>query len=362
MTTLPHIHTMLVVDDAPENIDVLYAILAPLYNVKVATGGEKALNIIMSDHPPDLILLDVVMPGIDGYEVCRRIKADPERHNIPVMFVTSMEEQKDEEFGLALGAEDYITKPYNPAIVLARVKTHLALYDQTRELERRVELRTRELQNTRLQIIQRLGRAAEYRDNETGYHVLRMSHYSRLIADAAGMGKVTVETLFLAAPMHDIGKIGIPDYILLKPGKLNEEEWRIMQTHVTMGGDIIGEHIDPLLAMARVVALSHHEKWDGSGYPLGLKGEDIPLVGRIAALADVFDALSSARPYKKAWPIEQAVATVVQAGGSHFDPGLIAPFLAVLPDMLKIKERYVEDPAAISSYSARQQAVPKRVQ
>jgi putative two-component system response regulator len=283
-----------------------------------------------------------MMPGIDGYEVCRRIKAHPERHNIPIMFVTSMEDQEDEALGLALGAEDYITKPFNPYIVLARVKTHLALYDQTRELERKVNERTRELQNTRLQIIERLGKAAEFRDNETGFHVTRMSRYSSLIALAAGHSPSEAELILLAAPMHDIGKIGTPDYVLLKPGKLDPAEWAIMQQHAAIGAEIIGDHDDPLLAMARSIAASHHEKWDGSGYPHGLTGEDIPLAGRMVAIADVFDALTSSRPYKQAWPVERACQTILDDAGRHFDPTLIQAFVTALPEILEVKALYVE--------------------
>jgi putative two-component system response regulator len=340
MSEPQHLYTMLVVDDAPENIDLLYDILKPYYQVKVANGGEKALKIIASDHPPDLILLDIMMPGIDGYEVCRRVKADPKRHHIPIMFITSMDEQKDEEFGLGLGAEDFIAKPFSPAIVLARIKTHLALYNQTRELEHLVDLRTEELERTRMQIIHRLGRAAEFRDNETGFHVVRMAHFSKLIAIAAGVDAATAETLFLAAPMHDVGKIATPDHILLKPSKLNPVEWRIMKLHAEAGAEIIGDHEDALLVMARSIALSHHEKWDGSGYPIGLRGENIPLYSRIVAIADVFDALTSERPYKKAWSIEQATGTIREGMGSHFDPSLLQPFLASLPEMLKVKESF----------------------
>lgn len=343
---MAHKHTLLVVDDTLSNITLLCSILEPFYRVKVATNGEKALQIVTGEEPPDLILLDIVMPGLDGYEVCRRIKANPARHSIPILFVTALEQQEDEEMGLALGAEDYITKPFSPPIVLARVRTHLALYDQTRELERKVDIRTRELQKTRLEIIRRLGRAAEFRDNETGNHVLRMSHYSRLIARAAGLGDAMAEMLFLAAPMHDIGKIGIPDYVLLKPGKLNTQEWEIMQQHVKMGAEIIGDHPDDLLTMARTVALSHHEKWDGSGYPLGLKGEDIPTVGQIVAIADVFDALTSSRPYKQPWPMDEAIQTILDGAGHHFDPELVAAFKLALPDMMLVHDMYQEDPNA----------------
>jgi putative two-component system response regulator len=345
-----HPHTILVIDDSPANIDLLRAILEPLYRVKVATGADRALKIIASNTPPDLILLDILMPEIDGYELCRRIKSDIGRRRIPIIFVTGLEDSADEERGFALGAEDYITKPIRPAIVLARVKTHLALYDQTRELEIQVNLRTKELQKTRLEIIHRLGRAAEFKDNETGYHVIRMAHFSRLLAEAIGMNDA--DTLFQAAPMHDIGKIGIPDHILLKPGKLTPEEWRVMQTHATIGGDIIGKHDDPLLSMARTVALSHHEKWDGSGYPLGLKGEDIPLEGRIVAIADVFDALTSTRPYKKAWAVDDAVEWIVAGAGSHFSPDLIDPLLHVLPEMLRIKDSYREEGGVIADVGA----------
>jgi putative two-component system response regulator len=339
--------TLLVVDDVAENIEILNDILEQSYRIKVATNGEKALSIVMSDQPPDLILLDIMMPGIDGYEVCRRIKANPARRNIPIMFVTSMEDQEDEARGLELGAEDYITKPFNPYIVMARVKTHLALYDQTRELEQKVDERTRELQNTRLQIIQRLGKAAEFRDNETGFHVSRMSRYSSLIALAAGLPAAQADLLLLAAPMHDIGKIGTPDYVLLKPGKLDPAEWAIMQQHAAIGAEILGNHDDPLLAMARAIAASHHEKWDGSGYPLGLKGNAIPLAARIVAIADVFDALTSVRPYKAAWPVERARQTIVDDAGKHFDPALIDAFVIALPEILKVKDIFVEQSVEI---------------
>jgi putative two-component system response regulator len=344
---LAHKHTLLVVDDTLSNITLLCSILEPFYRVKVATNGEKALQIAMGEEPPDLILLDIVMQGLDGYEVCRRIKASAARRTIPILFVTALEQQEDEEMGLALGAEDYITKPFSAPIVLARVRTHLALYDQTRELEHKVDIRTRELQKTRLEIIKRLGRAAEFRDNETGNHVLRMSHYSRLIARTAGLGDTVAEMLFLAAPMHDIGKIGTPDYVLLKPGKLNAQEWDIMKQHVTMGAEIIGDHPDDLLAMARTVALSHHEKWDGTGYPLGLKGKDIPTVGQVVAIADVFDALTSSRPYKAPWPMEQAIQTIIDGSGHHFDPDLIPAFRLAIPDMVLVHDMYREDAAPI---------------
>lgn len=339
--------TILIVDDIPDNIDLLNEVLSPHYLTRAALNGEKALKIASAATRPDLILLDVMMPGISGHEVCRRLKSDPETRSIPVIFVTAMNEEEDEQKGLALGAVDYITKPVSPPIVLARVRTHLALYDQTRELERLVALRTAELEKTRRQIIRRLGRAAEFKDNETGNHVIRMSHYSRLIAKAMGLSETSQDLIFHAAPMHDVGKIGIPDHIMLKPGKLDDEEWKIMRQHPAMGAAIIGDHKDELLHVARQIALTHHEKWDGSGYPMGMKGDAIPVFGRIIAIADVFDALTSVRPYKKAWSVEAAVAMIQEGAGSHFDPGLMAPFAAALPDILQIKAQYAEEHGAL---------------
>lgn len=338
--------TVLVVDNAPENIDVLTEVLRPFYRTKVALNGERALKIALGEHKPDLILLDVMMPGISGYEVCARLKQNPDTQRIPIIFVTGMDEIEDERHGLELGAVDYITKPVSPPIVLARVRTHLALYDQTRELERMVGERTAELESTRRQIIHHLGRAAEFKDNETGNHVIRMSHYARLTAQALGLGAANVDLLFHAAPMHDLGKIGIPDHILLKPGKLDEAEWEIMRKHPVMGADILGLDSSALLRAAREVALTHHEKWDGSGYPQQLRGDAIPLFGRIVAVADVFDALTSQRPYKPAWTVEAAVAAIEEGVGAHFDPVVVRAFKTALPEMLIIKARYAEERGA----------------
>lgn len=328
---------ILIVDDVPANIHVLSEILRPTYQVKVVTSGMMALKIAMQSNPPDLILLDVMMPGMDGYEVCRQLKAHAATRNIPIIFITAMDEVKDETTGFALGAVDYITKPVNPSIVQARVKTHLALVDQNRVLEKKVKARTAEIKDTRLQIINCLGTAAEYRDEETGMHIFRMSQYSRLIALAAGFSQEEADLLLQAAPMHDVGKIGIPDKILLKPGKLDPEEWQVMKTHTTIGAKIIGEHSSKLLKLAHEIALSHHEKWNGTGYPQGLVGEEIFLAGRVVMLADVFDALTSERPYKKAWSEEEAVAEINQGSGTHFDPQLVQAFMKVLPQILEIK-------------------------
>ncbi|MER2490466.1 HD-GYP domain-containing protein [Catenovulum sediminis] len=333
---------VLVVDDSPENLDVLSGILRADYKVKAALSGERALKIANSYKQPDMILLDIMMPEMDGYEVCFRLKSNPATRKIPVIFVTAKEQIDDVTKGFRFGAVDYIVKPVQPAVVLARVKTQLELYDQNRMLEGKVRLRTQELNDTRLEIIQRLGRAAEFKDNETGLHVVRMSHYTRLIAEAVGYGEGWADLLFHASPMHDVGKIGIPDHILMKPGPLNEQEWEIMKTHSEIGGQIIGNHQSELLKTAQIIAFTHHEKWDGSGYPYGLKGEEIPLPGRIVAIADVFDALTSERPYKKEWSIEDSVQQIYQGSGTHFDPHLINIFREVLPDILDIKEQYAE--------------------
>ncbi len=335
---------ILVVDDMPDNIEVLRGVLHKEYLLLAAINGPKALQIAQSVEKPDIILLDVMMPDMDGYEVCRRLKSDSRTAHIPVIFVTGMGEVESETLALELGAVDYITKPIIPALVKARIKTHLALYDQSRELERLVQERTEELKGSRLQIIQDLGRAAEYKDNETGMHVLRMSNYARLIAEAAGMGTHAVDLVFNAAPMHDVGKIGIPDSVMLKPGPLNDEEWAIMKTHPVIGAEIIGDpQGSELLEVAVSVAKTHHEKWNGQGYPNGLSGEDIPIEGRVVAIADVFDALTSERPYKKAWSVEESIELMKREAGMHFDPQLIPLFVDILPEILKVKAAYADE-------------------
>ncbi|WP_394493475.1 response regulator [Shewanella sp. ENK2] len=333
--------TVLIVDDTPENIDILVGILGKDYKIKVAIDGPKALA-LAEKSAPDLILLDVMMPGMNGHEVCQKLKSEPLTCHIPVIFVTALSETEDEAQGFELGAVDYITKPVSPAVVKARVKTHLSLYDQKRLLESEVAQRTKELSETRFEIIRRLGRAAEYKDNETGLHVIRMSHYARLLAIASGHSSRFCELVYNAAPMHDIGKIGTPDSILKKPGKLDADEWKEMQAHAQIGAEIIGDHDDPLLQMAKRIAISHHEKWDGSGYPQGLSGEDIPIEGRIIAIADVFDALTSARPYKKAWTVEDTMALIEKESGKHFDPDLVKQFRSVLDDVKEIKAKHEE--------------------
>ncbi|MFC3116165.1 HD domain-containing phosphohydrolase [Cellvibrio fontiphilus] len=315
---------LLVVDDEPLNLQVLRQILQQDYQLLFARDGEKAISLAQSEAP-DLILLDIMMPGLTGLETCQRLKQQVATRDIPVIFVTALADDSDETQGFAAGCVDYIAKPVSAPIVLARVKAQLSL----------VSAQT--LRDTRLQIIQRLGRAAEYKDNDTGLHVIRMSHFAREIALAAGMGNADAEELFNAAPMHDVGKMGIPDAILLKPGKLTPDEWEVMKQHARIGAEIIGDDSSSLLQMARRVALSHHEKWDGSGYPEGLVGDAIPIEARIIALADVFDALTSKRPYKEPWTIEATVDYIQNESGKHFDPELVAAFKQALPRILEIR-------------------------
>jgi len=320
---------LLLVDDEPLNLQVLRQILQDEYRLLFAKDGMKALELAAKEQPA-LILLDVMMPQLSGHDVCRRLKQNPFTLNIPVIFVTALAEDIDEVQGFDAGAVDYITKPVSPLVVRARIKTHLTLVSM------------HELKETRLQIVQRLGMAAEYKDNETGRHVIRMSHYSRIIALAAGFSPAFADDVLHAAPMHDIGKIGVPDSVLRKPGKFTEEEWVIMRKHPEIGAKIIGHHSTGLLKMAHLMALTHHEKWNGTGYPYQLAGEDIPIEGRIVAIADVFDALTTERPYKQAWSVNDAVAHLKAEAGHHFDPALIPMFLDHLPEIIEIKERWPE--------------------
>ena len=320
---------LLLVDDEPTNLQVLRHVLQADYRLLFATDGARALQ-VAREQQPQLILLDIMMPGMDGYAVCRALKADPATAGIPVIFITALNDSQDETAGFDVGGVDYLTKPVSPPVVRARVRTHLSL------------VRMDELRETRLQIVQRLGRAAEYKDNETGMHVIRMSHFSQLLALAAGCSPAWAEDLLNAAPMHDVGKIGIPDAVLRKPGPLDADEWATMRRHPEIGAEIIGEHPSGVLQLAREIALAHHEKWDGSGYPRGLAGEAIPLSARIVAIADVFDALTTRRPYKEPWPVQEAMNHIAAQAGKHFDPALVALFAPLLPQLLEIRARWAE--------------------
>jgi putative two-component system response regulator len=320
---------ILAVDDEASNLQLLRQILQDHYRLLFAKDGARALE-LANKEKPDLVLLDVMMPGMSGYEVCAALKANPLTAPIPVIFVTALSDTADELEGFEAGAVDYITKPVSPPVVRARVRTHLSL------------VRMEELKASRLAIVQRLGLAAEYKDNETGLHVIRMSHFSQILGLAAGMSEQEADDLLHAAPMHDVGKIGIPDRILQKAGPLDPDEWKVMQSHATIGAEIIGEHGGGMLKLAHEIAMTHHEKYDGSGYPKGLAGDAIPLTGRIVAVADVFDALTSVRPYKRAWSEEEAVDYLVQQKGKHFDPVLVDLFVAQLPAIRTVRERWAE--------------------
>lgn len=333
--------TILVVDDTPQNIDVLKSILIPTYNIQAAINGDIALA-LAEKHQPDLILLDVMMPGIDGYEVCKRLKASPVTQDIPIIFVTALSETEQEERGLSLGAVDYITKPVNPAIVVARVKTHLTLANQQRATREAVIARTRELSESQRSAIFMLGQAGHYNDTDTGVHIWRMAAYAAELARRAGWSVEDAAMLELAAPMHDTGKIGIPDDILKAERKLSPEEMEVMKTHAKIGRDILSMSRTPLFALAGEVAYCHHERWDGQGYPQGLKGEQIPESARIVAIADVFDALTMRRPYKEAWSVERSIQLIETEAGAHFDPRLVDLFTTHLDSILAIKESWSE--------------------
>jgi putative two-component system response regulator len=354
--------TVLVVDDTAENLTLINGLLKDAYRTKVANNGERALK-IAAESPPDLILLDIMMPGMDGYEVCRRLKADAKTKNVPVIFLTAKVEVEDEQKGFDVGAVDYITKPISPPIVLARVRTQLTLKsaadflrDKNAFLQSEVEKRTREVQVIQDVTIMAMASLAETRDNETGNHIRRTQNYVRALAQKLQasplfekhLDEAAIDMLYKSAPLHDIGKVGIPDAILLKPGKLTPEEFEVMKTHTTLGRDAIfaAERLidapSTFLRLAREIAHYHQEKWDGSGYPDGLAGESIPLSARLMAVADVYDALISRRVYKPPFPHDKAVAIIREGRDKHFDPRLVDAFLLIEQDFHAIAARYAD--------------------
>ncbi|MEG0010497.1 MAG: two-component system response regulator [Aeromonas sp.] len=353
--------TILVVDDTPDNLMLMADLLRDKYRVKVATNGEKALRILQGDPLPDLILLDIMMPGLSGLQVAERLQQETRTRHIPIIFLTAMAAMENEIQGLALGAVDYITKPISPPRVLARVDTQLKikaatdfLRDQNDFLEQEVRRRTREVMAIQEVTIQAMASLAETRDNETGNHIRRTQHYVKLLAELLRdhprfrpfLNDETIHLLFKSAPLHDIGKVGIPDHILLKPGRLTKEEFEIMMTHTTLGRDAIQRAEDQLgmsvdfLRLAKEIAYSHQEKWDGSGYPEGLAGDAIPISARLMAVADVYDALISRRVYKPGMPHEEAVDIIRQGGGWHFDPDVCAAFLSATDQFKAIADRF----------------------
>ena len=355
--------TVLVVDDAPDNLAVMSSLLKGSYKVRVANNGDLALKFARTAPPPDIILLDIMMPGLSGYDVIRKLKSDNDTRHIPVIFLTAMSAAEDERLGLDLGAADYITKPISPAIVLARVRTQLEnkaaadfLRDQSSFLETEVRRRTQELAAIQDVTIMALASLAETRDSDTGNHIRRTQHYVRLLAEKLQthprfgyfLSDKTIDALYKSAPLHDIGKVGIPDRILLKPGRFTPDEFEIMKTHTTLGRAAIvaaekqlGMEVE-FLSLAKDIANYHQEKWDGSGYPEGLRGDAIPISARLMAVADVYDALISRRVYKEGMPHEKAVSIIREGRGTHFDPDMVDAFLELEHEFLAIAARYVD--------------------
>jgi len=347
---------ILVVDDQPQNIELLEAHLVPQgYEIARAESGEEALR-KLSGNQIDLMLLDVMMPGMDGFEVTRRIRQDDKNRLLPIILVTALRETEDRVKGIEAGCDDFLSKPVDKMELLARVRSLLKvkayndlMSNYRKELESEVARRTQELQRAferikaaSLDTIYRLSMAAEYKDEDTGAHIRRVSRYSAAVARRMGLDDSTIEAILYAAPMHDLGKIGIPDLILVKPAKLDPAEWEIMKQHTVIGAKILTGSDAEFIRLGETIAQHHHEKWDGSGYPNGLKGEEIPIAARITAIADVFDALTSKRRYKEPFSVEKSLAIIREGRGSHFDPDVVDAFFAIQDEILTIKEQYAE--------------------
>jgi putative two-component system response regulator len=344
---------ILLVEDTVDYIDIVVETFADRYDLIVTRDGNEAHS-IAKEEQPDLILLDIIMKGVNGYDVCRKMKEDPATSSIPVIFLSGMTAAESKKNGFDAGAVDYITKPFEVEELKARVANHLVvkkaqenLLAQKDLLEKKVDERTFELKEasrkmeiSSLEAILRLSRAAEYRDDDTGNHVFRVGMYCAEIARELNIEKNNLKKLLLAAPMHDVGKIGIPDRILQKPGKLTDEEWVIMRTHSEVGAKILEGSSSDIINIAEIIASGHHEKWNGKGYPHGKKGSDIPLYCRIVAIADVFDALTTERPYKQPFSIEKSFAIIKEERGEHFDPEVVDAFFRIEDKILEIKEKY----------------------
>lgn len=342
---------ILIIDDNQSNVDLLEATLdaAGYLSVLSITDPREAEGMYIAFRP-DLVLLDINMPHLNGFQLMEIFTKIEKDSYIPVIVLTALKDEKTRLKALSQGAQDFLTKPFNRLEILTRIKNtlmvrlfHTQVKNQNLLLEKKVQERTLELEDTRREIIHRLGRAAEHRDKETGDHIVRMSKMGQLLGQLADMSESESELFVTACPMHDIGKIGIPDSILLKPDKLNREEWEIMKTHTTIGADLLDGHPSKLMVTARNIALTHHEKWDGSGYPHGLQGENIPLMGRLAGIVDVFDALSSRRPYKDPYPIDNVLSIMKKERGKHFDPILTDLFLNNIDKFLIIRQKYTDE-------------------
>ena len=343
---MDNMKTILIVDDTELNVETLMELLEDKYDLLASLDGEGALEIVEEEHV-DLILLDIMMPGIDGFEVCRRLKSNPKTNNIPIIFITAKTDDESIEKAYELGGVDYITKPFRVREVLSRIANHLALSEQQHHLEYLVDQKTKELQelnkeieDTQKEVVFTMGAIGERRSKETGNHVKRVALYSELLAKYYGLSEKETALLKEASPMHDIGKVAIADSILNKPARLTAEEYTKMQEHAILGYEMLKHSKRPLLKTAAIVAYEHHEKYDGTGYPRGLKGEEIHIYGRITAVADVFDALGSKRIYKEAWDNEKIFALFREEKGKQFDPKLIDIFFEHVNEFLEIKNKY----------------------
>lgn len=342
---------IVIVDDTEINVLVMEALVSKIEGCKAIPFSDplQALE-WCRDNDPDLLVVDYMMPSLDGIEFIRRLRTDPAKEHTPMLMVTADHQKEVRYRALESGATDFLTKPVDSIEFISRVrnmltlrKSQVLLSQRNRSLAEEVQKATAEIVQRERETVLRLARAAEFRDPETGAHILRMAHYSRQIAAKLGLDADAQDLLLQAAPMHDVGKLGTPDQILLKPGRLTPEEFEIMKQHAGIGYEILKDSASPMLQMAAQIAWSHHEKWNGSGYPRALAGEDIPLVGRIVAVADVFDALTSERPYKPAWSVEEAVAHMKEQRGQHFDPACLDAFLSDFDAVLDIRARYRDE-------------------
>jgi len=334
---------ILVADDSEDIRNLFGVMLKKDYDVKFAANSDETLAAADTDPLPDLILLDIDMPSINGFEVCKRLKSNPALTDIPIIFVTGRTDPRDQAQGLRAGAVDYIVKPISAPITMLRVRTQLALVNQRHALEEQILARTEELHATRLQLIRRLARAMEYREGGLTNRVMRVGHYVQLLARALGLKEKVVELLSQAAPLYDIGKLAVPDYVLRNSDKLNPSEWEEMRKHPATGASIIGEHKDPLLEQARIMALTHHERWDGTGYPAKLKGDAIPLAGRIMALADAFEAMTATQRYRSPVSSMEAGRILVAESGKQFDPRIVAAFAKAAPNFEKVRAHFKDE-------------------